>query len=60
MTALILSVIRAGNDNLFSSEIFSNTIATLVGADINIIDTTGAVGAARAAGVSSGDFKTFD
>jgi xylulokinase len=55
-----LSVIRAGNDNLFRSEIFSNTIATLVGADINIIDTTGAVGAARAAGVSSGAFKTLD
>jgi len=55
-----LSVIRAGNDNLFRSEIFSNTIATLVGANINIIDTTGAVGAARAAGVSSGAFKTLD
>ena len=55
-----LSAIRAGNDNLFRSEIFSNTIATLVGTDINIIDTTGAVGAARAAGVSTGDFKTLD
>jgi len=55
-----LSVIRAGNDNLFRSEIFSNTIATLAGADINIIDTTGAVGAARAAGVSSGAFKTLN
>ncbi|MDN3641309.1 FGGY family carbohydrate kinase [Lutimonas halocynthiae] len=55
-----LSVIRAGNDNLFRSEIFSNTIATLVGADINIIDTTGAVGAARAAGVSSCAFKTLN
>jgi xylulokinase len=55
-----LSAIRAGNDNLFRSEIFSNTIATLVDTNINIIDTTGAVGAARAAGVSTGDFKTFD
>ncbi len=55
-----LSAIRAGNDNLFRSEIFSNTIATLVGTDINIIDTTGAVGAARAAGVSTGDFKTLN
>ena len=55
-----LSVIRAGNDNLFRSEIFSNTIATLVGANINIIDTTGAVGAARAAGISAGAFKTLD
>ena len=55
-----LSAIRAGNDNLFRSEIFSNTIATLVDTDINMINTTGAVGAARAAGVSTGDFKTFD
>jgi xylulokinase len=55
-----LSAIRAGNDNLFRSEIFSNTIATLVDTDINMINTTGAVGAARAAGVSAGDFKTFD
>ncbi|UMB61796.1 carbohydrate kinase [Lutibacter sp. A80] len=55
-----LSAIRAGNDNLFRSEIFSNTIATLVNTDINIIDTTGAIGAARAAGVSKGDFKTLD
>ncbi|UMB54174.1 carbohydrate kinase [Lutibacter sp. A64] len=55
-----VSAIKAGNDNLFRSEIFSNTIATLVGADIRIIDTTGAVGAARAAGVSLGDFKTLN
>lgn len=57
---VVLAAIRAGNDNLFRSEIFSNTIATLVGANINIIDTTGAVGAARAAGVSSGAFNSLD
>ena len=55
-----LSVIRAGNDNLFRSELFSNTITTLSGADINIIDTKGAVGAARAAGVGAGAFKSLD
>ena len=55
-----LSFIRAGNDNLFRSEIFSSTIATLVGAAINITDTTGAIGAARAAGVTSGAFKTIE
>ena len=55
-----LKVIRAGNDNLFRSDIFSNTIATLVGADIKIIETTGAAGAARAAGVSSGAFRTME
>lgn len=55
-----LTAIRAGNDNLFRSDIFSNTIATLVNTKINIINTTGAIGAARAAGVSLGDFKTFE
>jgi len=51
---------RAGNDNLFRSEIFSKTIATLIQSEINIIDTTGAIGAARAAGVSYGDFSTLE
>ncbi|RAV29632.1 xylulokinase [Sinomicrobium soli] len=52
-----LTAIRAGGDNLFRSGLFSRTIATLVGTEIRITDTTGAVGAARAAGYGSGDFK---
>ncbi|WP_248724337.1 xylulokinase [Seonamhaeicola sp. ML3] len=54
-----INVIRAGNDNLFRAEIFSNTVATLIGHEIEIYNTTGAVGAARAAGLTDGDFKTF-
>ncbi|MBU2951509.1 carbohydrate kinase [Tamlana agarivorans] len=54
-----IKVIRAGNDNLFRSEIFSNTVATLIGHDIEIYNTTGAIGAARAVGLTNGDFKTF-
>ena len=53
------SVIRAGNDNLFRSEIFSNTISTLIGQEIEIYDTTGAIGAARACELHKGDFDTF-
>jgi xylulokinase len=52
-------VIRAGNDNLFRSEIFANTVATLIGQEIEIYNTTGAIGAARAAGLHEGDFDTF-
>lgn len=52
-------VIRAGNDNLFRSDIFSNTIATLIGQEIEIYDTTGAIGAARACELHKGDFDTF-
>lgn len=49
-----LSTIRVGNDNLFQSSVFSSTIATLTGATIEVHNTTGAVGAALAAGVSVG------
>ncbi|AXT50260.1 carbohydrate kinase [Aquimarina sp. BL5] len=54
-----VDVIRAGNDNLFRSEIFSNTVATLIGHDIEIYNTTGAVGAARAVGLKDGDLESF-
>lgn len=54
-----INVIRAGNDNLFRSEIFSNTVATLIGHEIEIYNTTGAVGAARAVGLIDGDYETF-
>lgn len=53
------SVIRAGNDNLFRSEIFANTVATLIEQEIEIYNTTGAIGAARAVNLSNGDFKAF-
>lgn len=53
------SVIRAGNDNLFRSEIFVNTVATLIAQDIEIYNTTGAIGAARAANLYNGDFEAF-
>ena len=53
------SVIRAGNDNLFRSEIFANTVATLIEQEIEIYNTTGAIGAARAADLHKGDFESF-
>ncbi|RPD93400.1 carbohydrate kinase [Aureibaculum marinum] len=49
-------VIRTGNDNLFRSEIFATTVATLIGQEIEIYNTTGAIGAARAAGISNEGF----
>jgi xylulokinase len=54
-----IKVIRAGNDNLFRSEIFSNTVATLIGHEIEIYNTTGSVGAARAVGLVDGDYEKF-
>lgn len=54
-----IHTLRAGNDNLFRSEIFGTTIATLLEHPIEIYNTTGAVGAARAARLTDGDFKSF-
>ncbi|MFD1316534.1 xylulokinase [Namhaeicola litoreus] len=54
-----IKVLRAGDDNLFRSEIFANTIATLIDQDIEIYHTTGAIGAARAAGLYKGDFVSY-
>ena len=53
------TVMRAGNDNLFRSEIFANTVATLIEQEIEIYNTTGAIGAARAANLHKGDFESF-
>lgn len=54
-----IKVIKAGNDNLFRSEIFSKTVATLINQEIEIYNTTGAVGAARAAGLTDNVFQDF-
>ena len=52
-------VIRAGNDNLFKSKVFGDTISTLINTDIEIYETTGAIGAARAVDLRNGDFNKF-
>ena len=54
-----INVLRAGNDNLFRSKIFANTVATLIGQEIEIYNTTGAFGAARAAGISNSNLSNF-
>jgi len=57
---LDVNQIRVGNDNLFQSAIFSSTIATLVSSRIELFDTTGAVGAAQAAGVGAGCYASLE
>lgn len=52
-------IIRVGNDNLFQSETFSTTIANLLGVNIQVIDTNGAQGAAKAAGVATGVYASI-
>ncbi len=45
-----ISVIRVGDDNLFRSAVFASTVAALTDCKIEVIETSGAVGAARASG----------
>ncbi len=54
-----LKKIRVGNDNMFKSEVFSTTIATLLGVDIEVYDTTGAAGAALASGYGAGEYSSI-
>ncbi|MCF8245019.1 MAG: carbohydrate kinase [Saprospiraceae bacterium] len=55
-----ITVMRVGNDNLFQSAVFSKTIATLLGCSIDVVETTGAVGAAKAAGVATGIYPSIE
>ncbi len=57
---LDVDVIRVGNDNMFQSKVFSTTIATLLGNHIEVVDTTGAIGAARGAGVGIGFYNSVE
>ncbi len=52
-----LKNIKVGNDNLFQSEIFSSTIVNLLNCEIQMQDTTGAIGAALASGKAIGAFS---
>jgi xylulokinase len=54
------SVLRVGNDNLFQSSIFANTIAHLLDCRIELINSTGAIGAAKAAGVASKCYASIE
>ncbi len=57
---LNVDVLRVGNDNMFQSEVFSTTIATLLDSHIEVVDTTGAIGAAQAAGVANGIYSSLE
>ena len=57
---IAINTLRVGNDNLFQSSVFANTIASLLNCEIEVIDTTGAVGAARGAGYGAGIFSSLE
>ncbi|MEZ3532430.1 MAG: carbohydrate kinase [Muribaculaceae bacterium] len=49
--------IHAGKANMFLSPIFRDTLASVSGATIDLVDTDGAAGAAKGAGIGSGIYK---
>lgn len=51
---------RVGNDNLFQSPTFSNTLANLLDCSIEMIETTGATGAAKASGIGIGHYASLN
>lgn len=54
------SVIKVGNDNMFQSDVFATTIATLTDAEIQVKETNGAVGAAIGAGYGAGEIDNLE
>ena len=57
---LQVDILKVGNDNLFQSSVFSTTLAALTGCEINVMQTTGAVGAAKAAGIAAGIYNDIE
>lgn len=53
-----INVIRAGNANMFLSPIFRQTLASISGASIELFETDGAAGAAKAAGIGIGIYAS--
>ena len=52
--------LKVGNDNLFQSAIFSSVIADSLDCEIQMMETTGAVGAALASGIGAGIYQDLD
>lgn len=52
-----ISRIHAGKANMFLSPIFRDTLASVSGATIDLVDTDGAAGAAKGAGIGAGIYK---
>lgn len=55
-----ISIIRAGNANMFLSPIFRDTLAGITGAVIELYDTNGAIGAAKGAGIGAGIYRSAE
>ena len=57
---LEVKTVRAGHANLFLSPIFCEAFSTVTGTAVELFDTDGAQGAARAAGFGAGIYKRIE
>ena len=57
-TGVDVNVIRAGQANLFLSEVFAQSLSGLTGAEIHLFDTDGSLGAARGAALGAGLYSS--
>ena len=57
---IVPAVIRAGQANMFLSDVFCETLASVSGARIELYETDGALGAARGAGIGAGLYASDD
>ena len=55
-----IKTIRAGQTNLFLSQLFRQAIADTTGASIELCNTDGAAGAARGAGIGAGIYRNTE
>lgn len=53
-----IRTVRAGKANMFLSDIFASTFASLTGASVELYNTDGSQGAARGAGMGAGIYKS--
>jgi len=56
---IAVKTVRAGDANMFLSDIFANTFANVTGATVELYNTDGSQGAARGAGVGAGTYGNF-
>jgi xylulokinase len=55
---MVINTVRAGKANMFLSDVFSEAFSNTSGATVELFNTDGAQGAARAAGLGAGIYKS--
>jgi xylulokinase len=54
-----VTIVKAGNANMFLSALFGEVFASVTGAEIELYNTDGSQGAARGAGIGAGIYRDF-